>query len=116
MDERTEMLIRELADKLGTTGEHLWGVLLRQASIYGTYWLIISMLFILGPLWFFRELKRNRTSEEPDEMWGFDVEFVGVVGSIVSFILLLTVVLGVEESVITPLFNPEYWALKQLLP
>jgi hypothetical protein len=33
MDERTELLIRELAAKLGTTADQLWGAMTRQAPI-----------------------------------------------------------------------------------
>lgn len=33
MNEQTEKLLREIAAKIGTTGEHLWGVLIQQAYI-----------------------------------------------------------------------------------
>ena len=36
MNEATAKLIEELAAKLGTTAEHLWGVLVRQAPISAT--------------------------------------------------------------------------------
>ena len=35
MNDQTLELIRDLAEKLGTTTEHLWGVLVTQAYISG---------------------------------------------------------------------------------
>ena len=35
MNDQTLELIRDLAEKLGTTTEHLWGVLMTQAFISG---------------------------------------------------------------------------------
>jgi hypothetical protein len=35
MDDKTFQALTNLATKLGTTAEHMWGVLLRQAPITG---------------------------------------------------------------------------------
>ncbi len=44
MDEQIEKLLRELAEKLGTTAEHLWGVLMRQAPISGVIGILVFVL------------------------------------------------------------------------
>lgn len=53
MNEETSKLIRELADKLGTTAEHLWSVLVKQAPISSAtdcvglivLWIIMGLSF-----------------------------------------------------------------------
>lgn len=36
MDDKTLQVVTDLASKLGTTAEYLWGVLLKQAPITGS--------------------------------------------------------------------------------
>lgn len=47
-------LILELAERLGTTGEHLWGVLVRQAPISGAIDLTVMAAWVLAVAWAFR--------------------------------------------------------------
>lgn len=49
MNEQVLALLTQLAEKLGTTVEHLWSVLVKQAFISTTVNLLIySLLLILG--------------------------------------------------------------------
>ena len=49
MEEKTVLLIAKLAEKLGTTSEYLWDVLISQASISATISLIqIIFVYVVG--------------------------------------------------------------------
>lgn len=64
MNESTEMLVRELADKLGITAEHLWGVLIRQASITAATDSVIALIMV-GLLLALYRLVRLKTTVPP---------------------------------------------------
>ena len=117
MNEKTEQLVRELAEKLGTTIEHLWSVLVRHAVIQSIVGLvIIAGLIIVGTLWT-RFLLKSTTSEDP--RWPFDDEIPAILIWAITSLGWLVIVIVVLEKLpveITALMNPEYWALKQLLP
>ena len=61
MNDQTAALLQNLANKLGTTSEYLWGILLRQATLSGTTDLI--QYAILGVLTYFFYKCVLRTSE-----------------------------------------------------
>ena len=48
MEENTTALLEKLAEKLGTTTEYLWGVLLSQAPIYAISYVVILLIVVLG--------------------------------------------------------------------
>jgi hypothetical protein len=110
MNEKTEQLVRELAEKLGTTVDHLWEVLVRQATVSAITDTITLAVFgaVLGvAAWrIVKELKKDYVPE-PAIFGGF---IVGLL-SLVWFIFLMSSVSGIAAG----FFNPEYWALKQLL-
>ena len=114
MNEKTEQLIRELASKLGTTVEHLWGVLVKQAPIEAATNLGCFLLFgvILGLIYRYAKklfAKQHRSDGEDAVLAICCAAFV-IVG--VVFLLLFVS----EVSMITAgFFNPEYWALKQII-
>lgn len=72
MDERTEKLLRELADKFGTTVDHLWSVLVHQAPINATVD-CVAVLSLCGLSWLLLDhfqtvksaLAANHPGEEP---------------------------------------------------
>jgi hypothetical protein len=59
VDTKTEALIRDLAEKLGTTTEHLWGVLVHQAMIAGLVEIIVMAAWVLALFVVFRILRSN---------------------------------------------------------
>ncbi len=121
MDEKTEALIRELAEQLGTTGEHLWGVLVRQAPITGVIDLLVLVAWAVFMVWAYRLVVRKTKDPDPEDRtvkpeWREE-------GAVVAWALwgftaaMFVIIAGVELSgIVGAIVNPEYWALKQVLP
>ena len=123
MNESTEILIRELADKLGTTADHLWLVLVRQAPISGTVDLLLTVGMMVFLVLAFRFLQKKTTvppkSESdayPSAEWEREGAFIAWLCWIIILIVMVLVMIGSLSTTIAALINPEYWALKQLLP
>jgi hypothetical protein len=111
MNENTELLLRELGSKLGTTTDHLWGVLVQQAPLSGVVSLTLMTLWVSFMVWAFRYIKRNTTiTAERDEnsafAWGAWLASAGASGVIIGASL---------NTTIAAIFNPEYWALLHIL-
>jgi len=123
MNETTEQLVRELAEKFGTTTEHLWAVLLKQAPITAATDTLI-MLIMLAVLWAGYKLIKSKTTEPPKTEedrypraeWDSEGESIAWAILAIYAIITLIMVCCTISHVITATMNPEYWALKQLLP
>jgi hypothetical protein len=115
------LFLEQLANKLGTTVEKLWAVLLRQATISGIVDLILSVGLILVAVKCLRFVKRKtsipaktKDNEYPRAEWEDEGEFfawsalailLGIVGFFIIFAL---------QNIMTAFLNPEYWALKEI--
>lgn len=114
-------LLEKLAAKLGTTVEMLWAALLRQAVISAATDAILCTALVLGFVWCFRFVQRKTTPiPETDGRYAYadwDDEgkvvawVVIAIMAVIGFILLAS---GIQ-NIITGLFNPQYWALEQIL-
>ncbi len=102
-----EQLIRELAGKLGTTADHLWVVLIRQAGVAAItdgLWIVALTVAITAACKLIMFLYRRGEDEMPL------VVIVGIVGVVMLFVWGI-----VAQSIVTEIANPEYWALQQIL-
>lgn len=117
MDDKTEKLIRELADKFGTTADHLWKVLVHQATISGLTNLFACTFWIgmcVAARFYIKRASKKRDGNKPtlqDEA----LNLAWISWWIFIAIVVLIVGLCMEDCVVAPLVNPEYWALKQLI-
>lgn len=115
MNETTDKLIRDLAAKLGTTAEHLWGVLIRQAPITAITdlleVLILAAVCVYGGRRLMRWHKKLQESGDADHP-GFVLLYVGFV-----VLLCITIICALcsVSGIVTAFTNPEYWALKQIV-
>lgn len=123
MDDKTLQALTLLAEKLSTTTEHLWAVLIRQAYIDG--WLTIASLIVLTILCvvMLRFVIRKTTAPGTKDKYGMPLKAewyeegafaAWTVAGIASTIVILLVIEGLPTA-ISALINPEYWALKQIL-
>jgi xanthine/uracil permease len=106
-----------LAQTLGTTVEHLWRVLVAQARVEGIILLVIlaTMIILLtSSIW----LARWCWIGHP--FWNDDVEIPTIYGGcfiascVVGAISALILIIRLTDP-LTPLLNPEYWALQELM-
>lgn len=122
MDDKTLQALTALANKLGTTAEYLWGVLLRQAPITGVINLAMMAAWVAMVVLLLRWVRSKtrvppETKDEryPRAEWHSEGAFFAWAGSI-TFAALVAVMVGLELSgTIAALVNPEYWALRQIL-
>lgn len=116
MNDKTAELIEKLAERLGTTAEHLWEVLVRQAPITATTDTItLGLMLVAGLVAFWLAV---RWAKHPPYESGDANEFAIVVAGIAATVLLLIVAISFVASasdIVSGFANPEYWALKQLL-
>lgn len=113
MNEQTDKLIQELANKMGTTAEHLWSVLVRQAAIDGWACLVLNSLLLAGMVGFWLLFWRH--TRKLDKYDRGEVPVFYVIFAPFTILLLFIPVLNTINTILPCLLNPEYWALKQIL-
>jgi len=118
MNEELNKQLAALAAKLGTSAEHLWSVLIRQAYIDGISSLVTTLCCGLAAalvLWFFFYIRPKwKALRDPKDLFFISFEPVEY--------MVLTIVLGALVAVacnnfywvISDFFNPEFYAWRQL--
>lgn len=116
MEELTPLL-ENLAQKLGTTSEYLWGVLLKQAPISAVSQLIQMLItIILGVVLFKLHKKFSEEGKSGRTLYWDKEELLTIpmfLAGIGFFILALFQVKNFD-NIIYGFFNPEYWALNEV--
>jgi len=122
MNDKTQEALVAMAEKLGTTAEHLWSVLIKQAAITGTIHLVILAAWVWFAIWSYRLVRRKtkRPAATPEKQyphaeWDDDAGFIAwfVWGLMAA---LMVTIAGCElTSTLSALLNPEYFALKPIL-
>lgn len=122
MDDKTLQALTVLANKLGTTAEYLWGVLVRQAPITGVIDLCLTVGLLFAAACWYRFVKAKTTkppkTEEdrhPEADWHDEGKFFGWISVALLCAIVGVVVVSTLSTTVAALVNPEYWALRQLL-
>lgn len=121
MEQKGYELIEKLAEKLGTTAEYLWSILLKQAKVQ----MISEIIFIIIVIIFGIILWRTHKWLSTKKKWDGDYEEAGysyhkdasgpmVIGAMIFCILFLTALFSIF-TIVNCALNPEYWALKKIL-
>lgn len=112
--------LEQAAEKLGTTAQYLWALQVKQAYVVAFQYLISYVVFGLGWYWLIKFAKymfekdddcynpRRYQREDGLAIIGFFTGLIFVVISIIYF-------LSTFQTVLTMLFNPEYWALSEVV-
>ena len=116
MNEQITSLIEQLAQKLGTSVEYLWGVLIKQAEVEViTFFIALTLSAIAATSAIFM-LKHSQ------KYWNYEnaplSAWVCLIGGIIVAICALIGFVGLILSIpdlISAIKNPEYWALKEVL-
>lgn len=121
MNENTAKLLEQLAQKLGTTSEYLWSILIKQAPVDATVTLIQAFLTILFGLFLWKTHKRLMKKETNDGYtetgYGKYEELAAIpmiIGTLI-FVLFFCAAFLCIGDVFNGYFNPEYWALDKIL-
>jgi hypothetical protein len=125
MDKLTELL-EKLAIKLGTTVEHLWGVLVKQTKI--VFWeyigyTVLAVIFFISAIYFIKfsldrldvvsqyNMDKTYSSQKMDEI----APTVLLVFCIILVVAIPFVIIGNVKTIMTLKNNPEYWALGEVV-
>ena len=109
MDKQMSELMGQLAEKLGTTAEHLWGALLAQAPIYGALTLIGCAVLILAATAWTVFVWRRAGAWKCE-----DCAFYAWIGAVVVCLTAAVVSANNAQRIAAAFFNPEYWALQEV--
>lgn len=116
MNEQTTKLIEQLAQKLGTTAEYLWSVLVKQAHTEVIIFFTVLGITIIGTVlsaYLFKYVQKFWSDEKaPASAW-ISLVF-GIIIGICVLVGTISTIANVSD-VISAITNPEYWALKQVL-
>lgn len=111
MNEQTAKLIEQLAQKLGTTTEYLWAVLLKQAQIQAMVMLFQFLLIAIFGYVLLKIHKRLSVTKDYEEE---NVVIPMAIGLIIFAFLAIYAFFCIED-IFNGFFNPEYWALSKVL-
>jgi hypothetical protein len=110
------ILLEKLADKLGTTVEKLWSVLLRQAPISGAVDLILCIILVVASIFVFKFVNKKTTGGKDGYAdWDDEGKFFAWAGAAIIIGINVFLIVCSAESIISAFFNPEYWALSKIL-
>lgn len=113
MNERTEQLIRDLAEKLGTTTEEVWVFLIKQAVIQGWSSLLITILMLAVVIWAIQILvsciKREKNFFESED------NCMGLVIIMIASLVVSIPIYWQARTAATCFANPEYWAFSEVV-
>jgi hypothetical protein len=113
MSDDLQKEIAQLAQKLGTTVDHLWSVLVRQAPIDSTVFFLTmaAMAGVTYALW--RLFSKSKVNSENHQ--GECVKLIAMVLFGLMLAATFVVLTSGLSNAIAGFFNPEYWALQDLL-
>ena len=109
--------LTELATKLGTSVEHLWSVLVRQAYIDGLSSLVTMLTcaaLAVGAVYAFFCLRRKYEAAEKKELWIYPPPPLDLVFLSMALVALLMIGSNAFYWALSDFFNPEYYAFREL--
>jgi len=118
MNDQTTKLLEQLAQKLGTTAEYLWGVLIKQAFVSAVTDLIYFIIVLIAGFGLFKLHKFLAKSNENGDCIYEDWEEVSIPPMILFAIIWAILFIACFFSIgniINGFLNPEYWALSEIL-
>ena len=118
MNEETLKLVEQLAQKLGTTTEYLWGVLIKQAPIDAFTNLFYVLATIISGIGLYKLHKYFLKENEHNNSLYYEHEELLVGPMIIAALIWSTIAIICFFSmgeIIIGFINPEYWALNEIL-
>ena len=112
MNESTQKIIEELSQKLGVATERVWECLIRQAPISSACDIAASAVVVTALVCIGVVIRRKTKNCD-----SFDFLAVCLIWAMFFMVCLIVslVIFGNLGTILSGLFNPEYWALMQIL-
>lgn len=110
MNDNSTKLLEQLSQKMGTTSEYLWRVLIHQAPVSATIILLQIVVIILFGVWLLKVHKRL----SQNDCYGDVAEFLMPFACLVWVIFAGNAFFSIKE-VINGYLHPEYWALDRII-
>ena len=116
MNENTTKLLEQLAQKLGTTSEYLWTILVSQAHLDAWHKLIMLMLSVLAFILITRlNLRAYSKGEYLDQYDDLTPRCGWAIVSTIVTLAFLIYGLSVISDILSGFFNPQFWALNYVM-
>ena len=123
MNEKTEQMVREFAEKLGVTTDYVWEILMRQVKVSIIMESTLILWWVVSSAIIFRFVK-SRVSRQPKSddnpygtpKWDHEIAILGVAFSAMYLIFAAVICAFSMSQLVVLVFNPEYWALKKIIP
>lgn len=120
MNEQTSKFLEQLAQKLGTTTEYLWSVLIKQAPIDAWISLFQITLIVLFGVYLFKKHKALSVEVKSDygrecgyDKYGATAVIPMIIGGLFFVIFGIAAFFCIND-VVNGFFNPEYWAMERI--
>lgn len=116
MNEGTTKLLEQLAQKLGTTSEYLWGILLKQAPISATMNTLGFIIILLIGIVLYKLHNSFMINENKTSYYNLG-DNLGIPMFIVSIFWfgMVIFVFAKLPYILNGFFNPEFWAFNYIL-
>lgn len=119
MNKETNELIEKLAQKMGTTTEYLWSVLIKQAQIDAWTSIFQYLLIVIFGIILYRLHKKFSFEPEGHNSYSmyYDKDYLGYlmgISAAIFAILAVCAFFSITDTV-NGFLNPEYWALRRVL-
>lgn len=111
MSQEITEILNVLAERFGTTVEHLWVVMVRQAYINAIGIVAFYIVTAITTYYLVRFVKTNKKENSFDY---FIMDNLAVFLMSVVNLIMIVVCVALFGSILTAIFNPEYWALQQI--
>lgn len=113
MNSELEHILTLLAERFGTTVNHLWEVMIRQAYISAGVHIFQLVVVVVGFIYgykLFNWLREERETADDEFYYDMGVIALATLSGFTAVIAFFSL-----PDLATKLFNPEYWALQQIL-
>lgn len=117
MNKESQELIERLAEKLGTTTEYLWSILLQQAPISASIGLLhICLSLFLAILLIVLHLRFSKGENQGEGVY-YNHDGVVVLMMVCTIFTIFYMIVSIAHvnNIINGYFHPEYWALNEIL-
>lgn len=114
MNDQYAKLLTDLGNKLGTTGEHLWEVLVRQAPINSLIFFAFNIGLVIAAVWL-SKVAITWGKKHRDDYSDFPPFLAPAIGAVILWFIIIFSVGTDISTAVAGFVNPEYAALHEVM-